>query len=145
MLVCAWDHVQVCRKAWSYMGQKWQVHAVWKWSPWHLDLQTAKSCRLPPHTDTRTDVETHTISPSLPSLFPSPLFSKEFKSKMNLSVTGQLQLQEKHTFQHMKSGREGRVERSRSCWDSQRRRAGSKGGAVVRESEKLVWFNVHAC
>lgn len=109
---------------------------------------------LPPtthaHTHTYTDVETqwhtHTVSPPLPSVFHSSFFSEEFKSKMNLSVTELLQLQEKHTFQHMESVREGRVERSRSCWDSQRRRrTGSKGGAVVQEFEKLLWLNVRAC
>lgn len=46
-------------------------------------------------------------------LFPSPLSSLEFKSKMNLSVTGWLQLQEKHTFQHLGSGRESRGEEER--------------------------------
>lgn len=67
----------------------------------------------------------------------SSLSSVEFISKMNLSVTGRLQLQEKHTFQHLGSGRESREEKSGSCWDS-RRRTGSKGGAVVQDSEKLV-------
>lgn len=97
------------------------------------------------HTHTCTDVETHTVSPPMPPPFPSSLSSVEFKSKMNLSVTGRLQLQEKHTFQHSGSGRESGEERCRSCWDSwRRRRTGSKGGAVFQDSEKLVWFKVQA-
>lgn len=129
-----------------YILQSWQVHTVWKRNPWHLDLQIAKSCRLTPHIHGHTHMHrctnTHTVSPPLPPPFPSSLSSVEFKSKMNLSVTGRLQLQEKHTFQHLGSGRECKEEKRRTCWDS-RRRAGSKGGAVVPDSKKLVCFNVH--
>lgn len=93
------------------------------------------------HAHMHRCTNTH-ISPPLPPPFPSSLSSVEFKSKMNLSVTGRLQLQEKHTFQHLGSGRECKEEKRRTCWDG-RRRAGSKGGAVVPDSKKLVCFNVH--
>lgn len=106
-----------------YMGQKRQVHAVWKWSLWHLDLHTAKSCCLPPHTQ----MQKHTQHLLLCPLCSTPLFfSEEFKSKMNLSVTELLQLQEKHTFQHMESGGEGRVERAGAAGTA---RGGGEQGA----------------